>query len=433
MTEPPDSSANSEPPRGWRSTLRAFHYRNYRLFFFGQGTSLVGTWMQRIAVSWLVYSLTNSSLWLGIAGFVGQVPTFLMAPFAGVIVDRSNLRRLVVITQVLSMLQALALSALVLTGKVQVWHVLVLGAFLGVINSFDMPARQSLVVHMVEGKDNLPNAIALNSAMFNSARLVGPSVGGVLLAWVGMGYCFLLNGVSYIAVIWALLAMRLRDIPARAGDKRVWQEFKEGFSYAFGFPPIRSLLLLLSLVSLVGMPYQVLMPVLAKDILHGGPQTLGFLMAGAGAGALTGALALASRKSAVGLWKFIALAPAVFGLGLIGISLSRSVWITLPLMLVTGCAMMTQTASCNTMLQTIADDDKRGRVMSFYMMAFSGMSPFGSLIAGSLAHRLGTPETLALSGAACIVGAVLFILHYPSLRKHLRPVYERLGLTPGAD
>lgn len=389
--------------------------------------------MQRIALSWLVYSLTNSPLWLGVAGFVGQIPTLLVGPFAGVIVDRSNLRRLVVVTQILSMIQALILATLVLTGTVQVWHVLVLGAFLGTINAFDMPGRQSLVVHMVEGKEDLPNAIALNSAMFNGARLVGPSVGGILVGAIGMGYCFLLNGISYIAVIWALLAMRLREIPARAGDKYVWQEFKEGFRYAFGFPPIRSVLMLLSLMSLLGMPYQVLLPVFARDILHGGPQTLGFLMGAVGVGALVGAIMLASRRTVLGLWRFIAAAPAVFGIGLIAISLSRSLWVTLPLMLVTGCSMMVQTASCNTMLQTLSDDDKRGRVMSFYMMSFAGMAPFGSLLAGSVAHRIGTPHTFALCGAACILGSILFVLHYPSLRPHLYPLYQRLGLLPDEE
>lgn len=428
----------TDEPRGVRLILRALRYRNYRLYFLGQGISLVGTWIQRIAMSWLVYDLTHSALWLGIIGFVSQLPTLLLGPVSGVFVDRWDLRRLLVVTQAVSMVQALILAILVLLHWIQVWEVMALGMLLGAVNAFDMPARQSLVVHMVERKEDLGNAIALNSAMFNSARLIGPSVAGILVAAVGEGMCFLINGLSYIAVLWALLAMTLNLSQPRAAAGRIRHQFREGAAYVFGFAPIRWILVLLALISLVGMPYQVLMPVIAKDILKGDAKTLGFLMAAAGAGALLGALCMAARRSVRGLWRWITAAPALFGVGLICFGQSQTLWLSMAMLVATGFFMITHMSSCNTMLQTIADDDKRGRVMSFYMMAFAGTAPFGSLLAGGVAQRLGAPLTISLCGVASILGAMFFATQVRSVRRAVQPIYERLGIvtpppTPDVD
>lgn len=411
--------------------VRALRHRNYRLFFSGQTVSLIGTWMTRIATSWLVYRLTRSSLLLGLVGFAGQIPSFLLAPVAGVLVDRWNRHRLLVVTQVLAMLQSAALAALALTGVINIWHVLALSLFQGVINAFDMPGRQSFVVEMVEKREDLPNAIALNSSMVNAARLLGPSLGGVIIAAVGEGWCFGVDAVSYLAVIASLVLMRLPPRPRSASrGAKVLPELRAGFSYAAGSPPIRSILLLLALVSLVGMPYTVLMPVFASTILHGGPHTLGFLMAATGVGALLGALFLANRRSVLGLGKIIPLMSAVFGAGLIGFSLSRTLWLSIPLLFVTGLGFMVQMAASNTLLQTLVDDDKRGRVMSFFTMSFMGTAPFGSLLAGVLAHRIGAPGTLMLGGAGCLAAALWFALLLPNLREQVRPIYIRLGILP---
>ncbi|MFH1221359.1 MAG: MFS transporter [Candidatus Eisenbacteria bacterium] len=408
-----------------RHTLRTLSSRNYRLFFTGQGVSLIGTWMQRIAMSWLVYRLTDSVFLLGMVGFLGQIPTFLLGPFAGVLADRLNRHRIIVVTQILSMLQALALAVLVMTGAVQVWHIIVLSIFLGLVNALDMPTRQAFVVEMIEKREDLVNAIALNSAIFNGARLIGPSIAGILIATVGEGVCFLLNGLSYIAVIAALLAMRLRKREIERRSENMLHEIREGFTYALGLAPIRSVLLLLGLVSVVGMPYTVLMPVFARDILHGGPHTLGFLMAATGCGALVGAIYLASRRSVLGVEKNIPVAAGIFGVGLVGFSLSRALPVSLALMLVTGFGMMVQMASSNTLLQTVVDDNKRGRVMSFYNMAFMGMAPFGSLLAGSVARKIGAPYTLLIGGVCCLAGAGLIARQLPVLGEGVRKAHAR--------
>ena len=414
--------------KGFRLVFRALSHRNYRLFFGGQGISLIGTWMQQIAVGWLVFRLTQSSFLLGVVGFTSRIPTFVFASFAGVLVDRWNRHRLLVATQVLSMIQAFILAALVLTGTVAVWHVILLSLFLGLINAFDVPARQSFVVEMIERREDLGNAIALNSSMVNGARLVGPSIAGMLIATVGEGMCFLLNGLSFIAVIASLLAMRMTPKPRKEVTAPLWHGLKEGFTYAFGFAPIRSLLLLLALVSFMAMPYTVLMPVFAGKILHGGPQALGFLLGATGVGALSGAIFLASRKSVVGLGKIIVIASSLFGIGLIGFSFSRLFWLSLLLMVVTGYGMMVQMTSTNTVLQTLVDEDKRGRVMSFYTMAFMGMVPFGSLFAGTLASAIGTPETVLIGGISCILGSILFARKLPLLRAMVRPIYMEKGI-----
>ena len=411
--------------------LRALAHKNYRLFFAGQSISLIGTWMTRIATAWLVYRLTGSALLLGVVGFAGQIPSFLLAPLAGVLVDRWNRQRLLVITQVLAMFQSLALALLTMTGLIKMWHVIVLSVLQGLINSFDMPARQAFVVEMVEKREDLANAIALNSSMVNAARLLGPSIGGVVIAAVGEGWCFMIDAVSYIAVIASLLAMTITArVIQPTKDANVFQQLREGWSYAAHFAPIRNVLLLLALVSLVGMPYTVLMPVFANDALHGGPNTLGLLMAASGVGALVGALFLAARKTVLGLGKFIPLMAGAFGAGLIAFSFTRVLWLSLALMVVTGLGFMVQMAVSNTVLQTIVDEDKRGRVMSFYTMAFMGTAPFGSLLAGSVADRIGTPHTLLCGGIGCILGALWFATTLSDLRRDVRPIYERIGILP---
>jgi MFS family permease len=421
--------AKPNAARGPRSLVRALAHRNFRLFFAGQGVSLIGTWMQQTAMIWLVYQLTKSPFLLGLVGFAGQVPGFFLAPFSGVVSDRFHRQRLIVLTQSLAMVQALLLALLSFTGTIEVWHIVVLSVALGVVNTFDMTARQAFMTEMVEKRD-LPNAIALNSSMVNGARLIGPSVAGFLVAALGVPACFLLNGLSYVAVIAALLSMRIIPRQRKGPPRHVLHEMKEGFTYAFGFGPIRSLILLLALVSFMGMPYAVLMPVFAKDILHGGPETLGFLMAASGVGALAGGIYLAGRKSVLGLGIRIALAPGLFGAGLIGFALSQQLWLSLPLLALVGFAFMVQMASSNTVLQTIVEEDKRGRVMSFYTMAFIGMAPWGSLLAGALADRIGAPRTLVVGGLACIAGSLLFARGLPRLRALTRPIYIKMGILP---
>jgi MFS family permease len=411
--------------------FRALSHRNYKLFFSGQSISMIGTWMTRIATSWLVYKLTGSALLLGVVGFAGQIPSFLLAPLAGVLVDRWNRHRLLVATQALAMVQSIALAVLTLTGYIKIWHVIALSIFQGLINAFDMPARQSFVVQMVEDRADLPNAIALNSSLVNTARLLGPSIGGVIIAAVGEGWCFAIDGVSYLAVIASLLAMTVNAaevVPVK--ETNILQQLREGWKYVVGFPPISKVLLLLAFVSLVGMPYTVLMPIFANDILHGGPNTLGFLMAASGIGALCGAVFLAARRSVVGLGRFIPRMAGIFGIGLIGFSFSRMIWLSLILMVVTGLGFMVQMAVSNTIIQTLVDEDKRGRVMSFYTMAFMGTAPFGSLLAGSLAEKIGAPYTLMIGGICCIGGAIWFQVALPRLRQYVRPTYFEKGILP---
>jgi MFS family permease len=424
-------SSKSKKPSALKFAGRAFRYRNYRLFFGGQGISLIGTWMQQIAMGWLVYRLTNSAFFLGLIGFTSQIPAFILASFAGVFVDRLHRRNLLIITQILSTIQASLLAFLTLTGYVQVWHLIVLSLFLGSINAFDMPARQSFVIDIVENKEDLGNAIALNSFMFNSARLVGPSCAGLLLSITSEGVCFLINAISFLAIIVTLLAMKIPKRKRATKSTPLFRGLKEGYRYAFGFPPIRYVLLLLALTSLMGMPYIVLMPVFARDIFHGGPHTLGFLMGASGIGALMGALYLASRKSVIGLGRLIVIASSTFGAALIAFSFSRYVPLSLFIMLFTGSGMIVHGASANTILQTIVDEDKRGRIMSFYTMAFMGMLPFGSLLAGILASRIGAPNTLFVGGIACIIGSLLFLGKLPLIRKRIRPIYVKMGIISG--
>jgi MFS family permease len=414
----------------WTFAVRALRSRNYRLFFSGQSISLIGTWMTRIATSWLVYRLTKSALLLGVVSFAGQIPAFFLAPVAGVWVDRWDRHRTLVVTQILSMLQSFALAVLALAGIIDIREIFALSLFQGLINAFDMPARQAFVVQMIEDRSDLGNAIALNSSMVNSARLLGPAIAGLIIAGVGEGYCFLIDGISYMAVIVSLLAMRITRATASKIRQGALRELKEGWSYVVHFAPIRAILLQLALVSVFGMPYTVLMPIFASSLLHGGPHTLGFLMAATGVGALISAISLALRKSVLGLGRVVFQSAGLFGAALIGFSLSRVLWLSLALLLFAGFGMMRQMAASNTMLQTIVEEDKRGRVMAFYSMAIQGMAPLGSLIAGLLASRIGAPDTLIVSGAACILGAAWFARQLPALRRLIRPIYVKLGIVP---
>ncbi len=415
---------------GWRYALRALKFRNYRLFFGGQSLSLIGTWMTRIAMSWLVYRLTGSAFLLGLAGFASQIPTFLLGPFAGVWVDRLDRHRVLVVTQVLSMLQSFALAALALPHRITVAEILWLSVFQGVVNAFDMPARQAFLHQMVERREDLPNAIALNSSMVNGSRLIGPSLAGLVIAAFGEGWCFLIDGVSYLAVIASLLLMEVRVPQVRRAAESVAAELREGWRYVTGFPPVRNILVLLALVSFVGMPYTVLMPIFATRVLGGGAHTLGFLMGASGLGALASAAWLASRKSVRGLLRVIPTVAAVFGAGIIAFGFSRWLPLSLALLLVTGFGMMQQMAASNTILQTVTDEDKRGRVMSYYAMAFQGTMPFGSLIAGWAADRIGAPATLAVGGGLCLAGAAWFVSRMGEIRRALRPIYTQLGIIP---
>ena len=387
--------------------------------------------MTRLATSWLVYRLTGSALLLGVVGFAGQIPTFLFAPFAGVWIDRLDRRQVLVVTQVLAMLQSLAMaSSLTLANHINIHQIIWLSAFQGLINAFDMPARQAFLVQMVDDKQDLGNAIALNSSMVNMARLVGPSLAGAVIALSGEGYCFLIDGISYIAVIASLLAMRLESAtPKRTTDSMLVQ-LKEGWAYVSGFAPVRTILLLFAMVSLMGWPFTVLMPIFAGKILRGGPHTLGFLMGAVGIGALVSAISLALRKTVLGLGRMIPIFTAAFGAGLILFGMSRILSISLLLMLVCGFGMMQQMAASNTIIQTIVEDSKRGRVMSFYAMAFVGMAPFGSLLAGVLAHAIGAPRTVMLSGVCCVAGAAWFATQLQTIRKLIRPIYMDLGILP---
>ncbi|HZD46121.1 MAG TPA: MFS transporter [Acidobacteriaceae bacterium] len=425
-TEP---APTSDHAGGISHAWRALRAPNFRLFFSGQSISLIGTWMTRIATSWLVYRLTGSAWLLGTVSFMGQIPTFLIAPFAGVWVDRWNKRTVLVWTQALAAAQSLALAALTLTHRITIADILALSALQGLINAFDMPGRQAFMVEMVDDKRDLGNAIALNSSIVNLARLIGPSLAGVVIALYGEGWCFLVDGVSYFAVIASLLMMHLRPLLTPRRVDTMFEQLREGWQYITDFLPIRNLLLLFAVVSLMGMPYTVLMPVFASQVLHGGPHTLGFLMAAAGVGALIAAVQLALRKSVKGLLRMVPISAAVFGAGLIAFGFSHILWLSLALMLVVGFGMMQGMAATNTIIQTLAPADKRGRVMSFYTMAFVGMAPFGSLLAGGLAHVLTASWTVIITGSCCILGAAWFWRQMGAVRDAMRPVYRELGIT----
>jgi len=410
---------------------RSLRHRNYRLFFSGQTISLIGTWLTRVATSWLVYRLTHSALMLGVVSFAGLIPTFLLAPVAGVLVDRWNKHRVLVATQVCAALQSAALAVLTLTGVITIHQLVALSVFQGLINAFDMPARQSLVIQMIEDRRDLPNAIALNSSMVNLARLVGPSFAGILIASVGEGGCFTIDAISYLAVIATLLMMRIAAPAAKPeAPKRVIHELKEGFQYAGRSRAIVSVLALLGLVSFMGVPYMTLLPMIVTGPLAGDARVLGYLTAASGLGALTGALFLASRKTVAGLGRIVVIAAFAFGVGLVLFGGSRSIWFSLPMMLITGMGMMVQMAASNTILQTIVAEDKRGRVMSLFLMAYAGMMPFGSLFGGFMADRFGAPVTLECGGVACCLAALVFLRALPEINREVKPAVDQRHLAP---
>ena len=415
---------------GLPTMLRALRHRNFRLFFSGQSISLVGTWMTRLATAWLVWRLTHSAAMLGLIGFAGQVPTFLFGSVAGVWVDRLDRHRLLVVTQVLAMLQSFVLAALVLSNVIELWEIFALQVLQGTINAFDMPTRQSLLIDLIEDKTDLSNAVALNSSMVNVTRLIGPSAAGLLIAWAGEGWCFFADGVSYLAVIGSLLAMRVAVRPRVSSGKRVLHDLYDGLRYAFEFTPIRAILLLLALLGLAGIPYRVLLPVIATETLHGDAHTLGFLMGAMGVGALIGALYLASRTSVLGLGRLIPFATTTFGAGLIGVGLSHWYVLSLLIMIATGFGFMVHLAASNTLIQTLVREEMRGRVMALYATAFLGMATFGSLLAGAVADWAGAPRTLMGGGLLCILGAAIFRYKLPRLREQVRPVYIAKGILP---
>ncbi len=415
-------------PTGSARLVRALRHRNYRLFFGGQTVSLVGTWITRVATSWLVYRLTGSELLLGVVAFASQIPLLILAPFGGVLGDRWDRRRILVVTQILSALQSFALAALVFTHRITVPYLILLQVAQGIINSFDTPARQAFVVEMVEEPGDLPNAIALNSSMFNASRIIGPTIAGVLIAMVGEAWCFLLDGVSYVAVIASLLAMRFASRERPRKETHMFDELRTGLRYVLGFAPVGALLLQVTLVSVMGMPYAVLMPVIAGKVLHGGPHTLGLLMTATGVGALLGTLYLASRHTVLGLGKVIVAATVGLSAGLIAFSFSRTLLVSMAVLPLVGAGMMLQAASANTILQTVVDEKLRGRVMAFYTMAVLGTQPIGSLLAGALADRIGAQHTILTGALACLAGGLWFAARRKKLAEYVRPIYVERGI-----
>ncbi|MGA8440036.1 MAG: MFS transporter [Candidatus Sulfotelmatobacter sp.] len=414
---------------------RALRHRNFKLFFFGQGISVIGTWMTRLATAWLVYRMTHSALLLGVVSFAGQIVSFVLGPFAGVWVERLNRRRMLVWTQAAAAVQSLAMAALTLAHVITLWEIVVLIALQGLINAFDMPGRQSFLVQMVEDRNDLSNAIAINSSMANGARLIGPAIAGVVIAAVGEGWCFLIDGVSYFAVIASLLLMRIKpeDKDIRHNARGMFEQMREGWDYVRMFRPIRTILLLFALVSLMGWPYSVLLPIFAGEVLHGGPHTLGWLTGASGIGALVSALSLAVRKSVMGLTRMVQIAVAMLGCALICFGLSHTVWLSLVLMVFVGFGLMQTAAVSNTIIQSLVTEDKRARVMGYYTMAFFGAAPFGSLLAGLLAHRIGAPHTVIVTGTFCVAGSLWFTLDLPQVNAGMRPIYQEMGLLPARD
>ena len=412
---------------------RALRHRNFKLFFAGQSISVIGTWMTRVATSWLVYQLTHSALLLGIVSFAGQIVSFALGPFAGVWVECLDRRKLLVWTQAAAAVQSLALAALTLAHVITLWEIVVLASLQGLINAFDMPGRQSFLVQMVENRNDLSNAIAINSSMANGARLIGPAIAGLVIGAVGEGWCFLIDGVSYFAVIASLLRMRIKPVDLRRDASSMLEQMREGWEYVRTFRPIRTILLLFALISLMGYPYAVLLPIFAGQVLQGGAYTLGWLTTASGIGALVSGLSLAVRKSVVGLTRMGQIAVAILGGALILFGLSHALWLSLILMVFVGFGLMQGAAVSNTIIQSLVPEDKRARVMSYYTMAFFGAAPFGSLLAGALAHQIGASHTVILTGAFCVAGSLWFTFELPKVRAVMRPIYQEMGLLPARD
>jgi MFS family permease len=407
---------------------RALRHRNFQLFFFGQSISVIGTWMTRLATTWLVYRLTHSALLLGVVSFSGQIVAFLIGPFAGVWVERLNRQRLLVWTQALAAAQSVGLAILTLAGVINLPEIIALTALQGLINAFDMPGRQSFLIQMVEDRNDLSNAIAINSSMVNGARLIGPAIAGIVIGQVGEGWCFLIDGVSYLAVIASLVMMKIHAVEMKRSAAGMLAQVREGWDYVSSFRPIRTILTLFALISLMGYPYMVLMPVFAAQILHGNAITLGWLTGASGIGALISALSLAVRKSVVGLAHMLQIATAMLGAALILFALSHVLWISLILMVFAGFGLMQCASASNTIIQSLVTEDKRARVMSYYTMAFFGAAPFGSLFAGALAEKIGAPHTVFITGVCCALGSLWFTFELPKVRAVTRPIYQEMGL-----
>jgi len=425
--------SDTQPPPFYASVShawRALRHRNFQLFFAGQGTSLIGTWMTRLATGWLVYRLTRSALLLGVVSFAGQIVSSLLGPLAGVWVERLDRRKLLLWTQAAAAVQSLAMAALTLGRVINLWEIIALAAFQGIVNAFDMPGRQSFLVQMVEDRNDLSNAIAINSSMANGARLIGPAIAGMIIAAFGEGWCFLIDGVSYFAVIASLLLMRIPPAPPRALAAGIFEQMREGWDYVRGSRPIRTVLLLFALLSLMGYPFAVLLPVFAGQVLHGGAATLGWLTGASGAGALVSGISLTLRKSVLGLTRMLQIAAAVLGIGLILFGLSHTLWLSLVLLVFAGFGMVQGAAVSNTIIQSLVTDDKRARVISYYSTAFFGAAPFGSLLAGALAHRIGAPHTVIFTGACCLAGSLWFTLELPKIRPVMRRTYQEMDLLP---
>lgn len=403
--------------------------RNYRLYFGGQIVSLIGSWMSQTAAMWLVYHLSSSAFLLGLVGFASLAPIFVLGPFAGVWVDRVNRHRLLVCTQAASMIQSFLLAAFALTNTIDIPHILVLSLVQGIINAIDMPVRQAMVVEFVEKKEHLGNAIALNSSLFNLARLVGPAIGGFVVAAFGVGICFLIDGLSFLAVIMALLLMRLRPQVPRHTIKHPWVELREGFKYAFGFPPISALIMLVAAFSATGFSYSVLMPIFARDVFNGDARMLGYLMSASGIGAVIGALYLGTRSTVRGLGNVITIGGTLMATGVTCFALSHWLPLSFACLTLAGMGGVLLMASSNTLVQTLVDDDKRGRVMSMFAMAFTGTMPVGNLIAGSVANSVGARPTLIFSGITCLVVVSVFYSKLPKLREAAAPILARLDVS----
>jgi MFS family permease len=431
-TNPETQQATKKP--SWLASIsqigRALRHRNFRLFYFGQSISVIGTWMTRIATTWLVYRLTHSALLLGVVSFSGQIAAFILGPFAGVWVERLNRRKLLVWTQAAGAVQSLGLAALTLTHVITLWEIIALASLQGVINSLDMPGRQSFLVQMVEDREDLSNAIAINSSMANAARLIGPAIAGVVIGAVGEGWCFFIDGVSYFAVIASLLLMHLKPSQIHRHAASMLEQMREGWDYVRTFRPIRTILLTFALISLMGYPYTVLLPIFAAQILHGGAHTLGWLSAATGIGALTSAVSLALRRTVLGLTRMIQIASATLGVALILFGFSHVLWLSIVLMIFAGFGLIQTASVSNTIIQSLVPEDKRARVTGYYTMAFFGASPFGSLLAGALAHRIGAPHTVMFTGACCIAASLWFTSEMPKIRAVMRPIYQQMGLLP---
>jgi MFS family permease len=427
------AAGDSGSSKGLSHTWLALRHRNFRLFFGGQSVSLIGTWMTRVAILWLVYRLTGSALLLGTVGFVGQIPALFLAPLAGVVVDRMDRRKVMIVTQILAMLQSLALAVLTLARVINIYEVMALAFLQGCTTAFDSPARQALMVRLVETREELTNAIALNAAMTDSTRLIGPSIAGLLIAATNEGMCFLVDGISFIAVIVSLFRMRIKPVesaPAKAG---MMTQLREGWTYVTGSLPLRNILLLFAVVSLMGWPFMTLMPVFAAQVLHGGPHTMGFLTGAVGFGAFLAAMSMVLRRTMRGLEIWLPQSAFLFGIGLIFFGFSHWQWLSILLMVVTGFGMIKGLVSSNTILQTLTDDQMRGRVMSYYTLAMLGMAPFGTLLTGVVANAIGAPRTVMISGVLCIAGGLWFFSQLGKIRADMQPIYQQKGIAPSVD